>query len=109
MTLYRLLGRHWRTGYYIYVSGYIFVWLIWGKNFIRVNGKGLLLSVTNSIVTVQASEQGGVIKQILVKPGDRVIKNMPLMHMDSDLSIQLNLQKTYWPVEGTTGRFVQTR
>lgn len=88
--------RHWVSLAIIFLFlAAFFVWLIWGKIFIRVNGKGLLLSVASSIVTVQASEQGGIVKKILVKPGDHVHRKMALIRMDSDLSLQLKLQKTY--------------
>lgn len=68
-------------------------WLFFGNIYLRVQGNGMLLSLDSSVVSVQSSEQGGIVKQIYVHPGQRVHKNMLLVRMDSDLALQLQLQK----------------
>ncbi|MCE3043480.1 NHLP bacteriocin system secretion protein [Legionella sp. 16cNR16C] len=74
--------------------GFIY-WLFYGNIYLRVQGNGMLLSLNNPIVSVQSSEQGGVVQQIYVQPGQRVHKNMLLVRMDSELGMQLQLQKNY--------------
>lgn len=70
-------------------------WLIWGKLFIQVQGNGLLLSLSNDIVTVQSSQEESSIKKINVKTGQKVTKDTVLVEMNNDLETQLALKKTF--------------
>jgi len=88
--------KHWLSLLIIIIVIAAFtIWLIWGKIFIQVNGQGMLMSISNNVITVQASEQGGIVKKILIKPGQKVEKNTLLVEFDSDLETQFNLQAIY--------------
>lgn len=78
-----------------FVIGMFLAWLIWGKLFIKVTGKGMLMSATGDMITVNAPQHEGVVQTIHVKTGDYVKKNTVLMSMDNDLISQLKLQNIY--------------
>lgn len=71
------------------------IWLITGSIFIRVSGKGVLISLTGNIVGVQSPLQAGLIKTIHVQPGQAVKKNEVLISFNNDLLSQLRLKKIY--------------
>ncbi|CDZ77551.1 p-hydroxybenzoic acid efflux subunit AaeA [Legionella massiliensis] len=71
------------------------IWLFWGTLFIRVSGKGILMSVSADIISIQAPTTPGTISEISVKPGQMVDKNTPLIHFNNPLLNQLNLKRVY--------------
>lgn len=70
-------------------------WIFWGTLFIRTSGKGVLMSVTGDIETVQAAENSGFVDKILVHTGETIQKGTVLATIKSDLSTQLNIKSDY--------------
>ncbi|KTD10663.1 secretion system protein D [Legionella gratiana] len=79
----------------ILIIGGCLIWLIWGKLFIRTSGKGVLMSLSGDIETVQAAENAGFVQQINVRVGQHIPKDTILATINSDLATQLQLQENY--------------
>ncbi|WP_419420844.1 NHLP bacteriocin system secretion protein [Legionella sp. D16C41] len=72
-----------------------FIWLIKGTLFIRVEGKGVLMSINRDVMTVQAPAVEGTISNIFVKPGDQVTKDTLLVSYTNQVALELNTSQNY--------------
>ncbi|STX28594.1 hemolysin D [Legionella beliardensis] len=71
------------------------IWLIRGTLFIKVEGKGVLMTVNKDVITVQAPEEEGTITDIYIKPGDHVNKNTLLAKYNNKVAIELEISQRF--------------
>lgn len=72
-----------------------FMWLIWGKIFVTLSGKGILLSVAGDVVTVEAPSQKGLVETLKIKQGQKIKKGDLILTLDNELLDKIHLKEIY--------------